>query len=835
MKILCCTCRHGICGQKERRMGIRELIGKQYIVFDGGFGSQLQARGVKAGQNSTVINITDPALVRSIHEDYLNAGAFCVTANTFGADRLHINGDGPSLEDVITAAGKNAREAVLSCGKKPSEDAFIFYDMAPTGRLLKPLGDLDFEECIDIFKEEVVIAEKSGLFDAFIIETMTDLYEVKAALLAVKENSDKPVIASVTFQDNGKMLTGASPVQAVTLIEGLGADMVAVNCSLGPSELMPIVKEMLSVATIPMLVQANAGLPKFRDGQTYYDITPEDFASSVSEMIDSGISGFGGCCGTTPDHIRACCGLIEGRELVFTPAPKKTRVTGTTTCVEIGPRVIRCGERLNPTGKKKMKQALLEGRLYDIVDEGLRQVEAKADVLDVNVGVPGIDETKTMTDLVMMLQEVIDLPLQIDSSDPDVIARACRLYNGIPLINSVNGKKEIMDRVFPSVAKYGGVVLGLCIDEDGIPPTAPERFMIAERIVEEAAKYGIGRHRIIIDSLVLTASAQQKEVIETARCVGLVTEKLGCNTALGLSNVSFGLPNRPLINRTFLVMALYAGLKMPILNPMDRELMGAIDAFEVLNASDEGATDYIEKHVNDVTAAPAAAAAAPAGADAAGSPAGGSELEGSDLFKAVVKGQKHNAVEAVKAMTEMPPLEIVSDHLIPALDKVGKDYDAGKIFLPQLMVSAETAKIVFDEIKGKLTTSGSGEKKGPIVIATVEADVHDIGKNIVKVVLQSYGFEVIDLGKDVKAQVVVDAVREYKPVAVGLSALMTTTVVYMEKTIKALRAEGFDIPVFCGGAVLTQDVTDNIGGDYYARDAMESVRICEKLNEERRK
>ena len=804
---------------------IRNRIGKEFIVFDGGFGSQLQARGVKTGENSAEINIKDPDLVTAIHKDYLKAGAMCLTTNTFGADRYHVREDGPSLKEMIEAACRNAASARDEINK----DAYICYDMAPTGKLLKPLGDLDFEEAYDVFSEQVRHAVGTGLIDGFIIETFTDLYEMKAAMLAVKENSDLPLITSVTFQENGKMLTGASPVQAVTLLENLGTDMIAVNCSLGPDELMPIIEQMLDTAVKPMLVQPNAGLPKFRDGKTYYDVTPDDFSKSIGILIDKGIAGFGGCCGTTPDHIRACVEESKKHSFSYSPKEYKTRVTGTTTCVELGPRVIRCGERLNPTGKKKMKQALLEGRLFDIVDDGVAQIDEGADVLDVNVGVPGIDEAGTMTQLMLMLQEVIDAPLQIDSSDPKVIEKACRLYNGIPLINSVNGKKEVMDAVFPSVAKYGGVVLGLCIDEDGIPPKAEDRFKIAQRIVDEAAKYGIHKSRIVIDSLVLTASAQQKEVIETVKCVGYVTDRLGCCTALGLSNVSFGLPNRPLINRTFLVMAMYAGLKMPIMNPRDRELMGAIDAFEVLNAHDGNAEDYIARHVNDVTAAavPSAGAAPSKGTKA-------DDLEGSDLFRAIVRGQKHNATEAVRAMDDTDPLAIVSEHLIPALDKVGCDYDKGKIFLPQLMVSAETAKLVFDEIKGRLDSASSGEKKGPIVIATVEADVHDIGKNIVKVVLQSYGFDVIDLGKDVKAEVICDAVREYKPLAVGLSALMTTTVVFMEKTIKALREMGSDVPVFCGGAVLTQDVTDNIGGDYYAADAMESVRICEELCEKRK-
>ena len=798
---------------------IRELIGKEFIIFDGGFGSQLQARGVKAGENSAMINIKNPELVTAIHADYLNSGSICITTNTFGADSFHIDSE-EELTKIINAAVDNAQAAIAQTGK----DAYVFYDMAPTGKLLKPLGDLDFEDAYEVFAQQVRIAAANPKVDGIIIETFTDLYEMKAAILAAKENSNLPVIASVTYSENGNMLTGASPVQVVTVLQGLGVDMMAVNCSLGPKELMPIVQKMLDEANLPILVQPNAGLPVFKDGQTIFLVGPEEFSDYIGQLIDNGIAGFGGCCGTTPAHIKASCDVMQNHKFSFEPKPIKTRVTGTTTCVEIGPRVIRCGERLNPTGKKKMKLALAEHRLYDIVDEGVAQVDAGADVLDVNVGVPGIDETGVMTELIQLLQEVIDVPLQVDSTNFETLEKACRIYNGVPLINSVNGKQEVMDAVFPIVKKYGGVVLGLCINEDGIPPTAEERFAIAMNIVNEAAKYGIPKERIIIDSLVLTASAQQKEVIETAKCVGLVTERLGIGTALGLSNVSFGLPNRPLINRTFLVMALYAGLKMPILNPLDKELMGAIDAFEVLNYSDLNAEDYIGKHVNDVTTT--AATAVPANTAA---PAADSGLEGSELFVAIVKGQKHNAVEAVKKMDSVPPLEIVSEHLIPALDKVGQDYDKGKIFLPQLMQSAETSKLVFDEIKEKLVSNDGGEKKGPIVIATVEADVHDIGKNIVKVVLQSYGFEVIDLGKDVKADVIVEATKQHKPIAVGLSALMTTTVVFMEKTIKALKEAGLNVPVFCGGAVLTQDVCDNIGGDYYTKDAMDSVRVCEKL------
>ncbi|MCQ2515588.1 MAG: homocysteine S-methyltransferase family protein [Saccharofermentans sp.] len=795
-------------------MDIRSVLGKELLVFDGGFGSQLQARGVKPGTNSADINIMNPELVYAIHKDYIDAGTNCIVTNTFGADRFHIE-DYEKLKANILAACDNARRAA----KDGDHEVNVFYDMAPTGKLLKPLGDLDFEDAVECFKEQVLIARDH--VDGFIIETMTDLYEVKAAILAVKENTDKPLFCSVTFQENGKMLTGASPVQAVTLMEALGVDMIAINCSLGPKELEPVIMEMLSVATKPMLVQPNAGLPVFVNGETSYNVTAEEFSQYIEKFFEAGISAFGGCCGTTPEHIRLSYEKVKGRELKFKPAPVATRVTGTTTYVEFKNRVVRCGERLNPTGKKKMKLALQEGRLYDIVDEGVLQVEAGADVLDVNVGVPGIDETAVMTELILNLQEVIDVPLQIDSSNPETLEKACRLYNGIPLINSVNGKQEVMDNVFPIVKKYGGVVLGLCIGEDGIPPTANERFAIANKIVNEAAKYGISKNRIIIDSLVLTASAQQKEVMETIKCVKLVTDELGCGTALGLSNVSFGLPNRPLINRTFLVMALLSGLKLPILNPLDKELMGAIDAFEVLNFTDENAADYIMRHSSDVVASASAAPKADAPASAS------EELDGSPLYKAVVKGQKHQAVDIVRAMTD-EPLAIVSDHIIPALDTVGKNYDTGKIFLPQLMIAAETAKLVFDEIKGKLV-SDSGATKGPVIIATVKNDVHDIGKNIVKVVLQSYGFEVVDLGKDVDPEVIYQAVCQYKPIAIGLSALMTTTVISMADTIDFLRKRKVSIPVFCGGAVVTEEVVKNIGGDYYTADAMESVRVCEEL------
>lgn len=795
-----------------------------YIVFDGGFGSMLQRKGVGAKTNGLMLNILNPQIVIDIHEEYLRAGSTAITTNTFGCDRFHVSELDKTIEEVIDAAINNARIARDNI----NPDAKIYCDIAPTGKLLEPLGDLSFDDAYEVFKEQVVAADKK--VDGFIIETFSDLHEMKAAILAVKENSDLPVISSCTFTSSGNMLTGASPLQMVTLLEALDVDMLALNCSLGPKELMPIVEAILDKAVKPLLVQPNAGLPRLDNGVTYYDVTPEEFASYIDRMLDLGIAGFGGCCGTTPEHICEAKKCLEGRSFSYRGLsnPVVTRVTGTLKTVEFTNRVVRCGERLNPTGKPKMKAALREERYDDIVQEGISQVEAGSDCLDVNVGLPGIDETKVMSYLIKELQSLIGVPLQIDSSNPETLERACRIYNGVPLINSVNGKQEVMDNVFPIVKKYGGVVIGLCIGDDGIPPLAEDRFKIANKIIAEASKYGIPKNRIIIDSLVLTASAQQKEVMETIKCVRLVTDNLNIPTCLGLSNVSFGLPNRPLINKTFLAMALVNGLKLPILNPLDRELMSTIDAFEVLNASDENANEYIVKHADDVVLKPGATIIVDNGNSGAASQDSSSVTSMPPLYEAIVKGQKANAIKAVADLKDKKPLEIVEEFLIPALDKVGVDYDKGKIFLPQLMMSAETAKVVFDELK-PLMVQTSGQKKGPVVIATVEADVHDIGKNIVKVVLESYGFEVVDLGKDVKASVILEAALKYKPIAIGLSALMTTTVVYMQKTIDLLKENNVTIPTIVGGAVLTEEVKNQIGGSYYARDAVETVKICESL------
>lgn len=585
-------------------------------------------------------------------------------------------------------------------------------------------------------------------------------------------------------------------------------DALGVNCSLGPKELKPIIEQILNEASVPVILQPNAGLPCLEHGETHYHVTPEEYVEEMQEYMAAGAAVVGGCCGTTPEFIRQLSQAAPKMTSART-VEKKTKISGPTQTVVLGDKVIVCGERLNPTGKKKMKKALLEKRYDELVVEAIRQEEAGAQVLDVNVGLPGIDEPETMKKVIKLLQEVITLPLQIDSSNPEAIEKACRYYNGKPIINSVNGKDEVMEAVFPIVQKYGGVVIGLTLDE-GIPLKAEERFEIAEKIIKKAEEYGIGKEDIIIDCLTLTASAQQKEVRETLRAMKMVKE-LGVHTVLGVSNVSFGLPNRPLLNRTFLTLAMEAGLDLPIINPLDEELMGTIDAFHVLFYNDVDSQIYIQKQ---------------SGEAAVKTPAKEVSFELKDIIMRGLKDEVEGAVS--KKLAEMEPLSVVNEEIIPALDIVGKEYESGKIFLPQLIQSAETTKKAFEIIKESFALK-EGEEKGPVMIATVEGDIHDIGKNIVKVVLESYGYRVIDLGKDVKAGDVVEACRKYQPKAIGLSALMTTTVASMEKTIRALKEDGCRAPVWVGGAVLTEDIAADIGADYYTEDAMASVNLLEKI------
>lgn len=783
---------------------LRDRIGKDLLIFDGAMGTQLQNAGLKAGDIPEELSIEQPELLRGIHKKYLDAGAHFITTNTFGCNRLKMADAKYPAQEMLLSAVKNARQARAEAGRE--EDAYVVLDIGPIGQLLEPMGTLTFDEAYDIILEQIIPVKDQ--VDAVLFETMSDLYEVKAGVLAVKEHTDLPVFVTMTFEQNGRTLSGNDPETFVNVAEGLGADVVGVNCSLGPEELKPIIQEILETASVPVMLQPNAGLPCLEHGETHYHVTPEEYVEAMKDYMEQGAAIVGGCCGTTPEFIeklsKAAPETVAERKVL-----KKTRVSSQTQTVTFGNRVIVCGERLNPTGKKKMKQALIEERYDELVVEAVRQEEAGAQVLDVNVGLPGIDEPKTMKRVIRLLQEVITLPLQIDSSNAEAIEKACRYYNGKPLINSVNGKDEVMEAVFPIVRKYGGVVIGLTLDE-GIPLKAEERFEIAKKIIKKAEQYGIGKEDIIIDCLTLTASAQQKEVRETLRAMKMVKE-LGVHTVLGVSNVSFGLPNRPLLNRTFLTLAMEAGLDLPIINPLDTELMGTIDAFHVLFYKDVDSQNYIKSQSKE-TASP-------------------SRVQESTftLRDIIIHGLKDEVKQATaEELSKREPLEVINQVIIPALNEVGKDYETGKIFLPQLIQSAETTKKAFEVVKESFATN-DGEEKGPILMATVEGDIHDIGKNIVKVVMESYGYRVIDLGKDVKVEKVVEAWKKYRPKAIGLSALMTTTVVSMERTIQALKKEGCNAPIWVGGAVLTEDIAKNIGADYYAEDAMASVTLLEKV------
>lgn len=784
---------------------LRERIGKDLLIFDGAMGTQLQNAGLEAGAIPEELNVERPELLVSIHRKYLEAGADFITTNTFGCNRLKMEHAKYGVKEMLLAAVENAKEARKQAGRE--EDAYIVLDIGPIGQLLEPMGTLTFDEAYDIILEQVEIVKDQ--VDVVLFETMSDLYEVKAGVLAVKEHTDLPVFVTMTFEQNRRTLSGNDPVTFVNVAEGLGVDALGVNCSLGPEELKPIIDEILDCASVPVMLQPNAGLPCLEHGETHYHVTADEYVEAMKDYMARGAAIVGGCCGTTPEFIEKLAQAAP-KTVADRIVTKKTRVSSQTKTVTFGDKVIVCGERLNPTGKKKMKKALLEERYDELVVEAVKQDEAGAEVLDVNVGLPGIDEPETMKQVIRLLQEVITLPLQIDSSNPEAIEKACRYYNGKPLINSVNGKDEVMEAIFPIVKKYGGVVIGLTLAE-GIPLKAEERFEIAQKIIKKAESYGIGKEDIIIDCLTLTASAQQKEVKETLKAMKMVKE-LGVHTVLGVSNVSFGLPNRPLLNRTFLTLAMEAGLDLPIINPLDQELMSTIDAFHVLFYKDIDSQQYIKNQSQAETKTTVAPAKA-----------------GFDLKEIIIHGLKDEVEASVRqSLEDTQPLDLINQVIIPALDVVGKDYETGKIFLPQLIQSAETTKKAFEIVKESFS-SNEGEEKGPIMIATVEGDIHDIGKNIVKVVLESYGYKVIDLGKDVKIEKVVEAYHKYQPKAIGLSALMTTTVVSMEKTIQKLKEDGCNCPIWVGGAVLTEDIAKDIGADYYTEDAMASVNLLEQI------
>ncbi len=770
-------------------------LGKKILLFDGGMGSEIE----KIGLSHLIpedLNITHSEEIKNIHKSYSNSDI--ITTNTFGLSRLKYKGT-YDIKELAIKAIDNAR----STGK------LVFFDIGPTGKMLKPLGDLEFDDCYNNYKEIVEITR--DLVDGYILETFSDLYEIKAAILAVKENSDKPVFATMTFDSSQRTLTGSTPEIVINTLEGLGVDCLGVNCSLGPKELKPIIEKFIDNAHKPIIIQPNRGLPKLKNGKTYYDLSFEEFDEYMKLYVEMGVSVIGGCCGTNPEFINGIS-KYKGLRVNRKEVGYKTIINSQSVLVEIN-NVLVCGERLNPTGKKKLKQALIDGNYDYLVEEAIKQAEAGANLLDLNVGVPKIDEVTTMHNAIVKVQEYCDLPIQIDSSNKDAIEIALRYYNGVPLINSVNGEKEVMDRVFPLAKKYGAVVLGLALDENGVPKTAEERFEIAKRIIEYAKSYGIPKEKIMIDTLVLTASAEQDLVKETLKGLSLV-RTLGVKTALGVSNVSFGLPNRGLLNKTFLSLAMYAGLNMPIMNPLDTEMMNAIKAYNVLLAIDKGSNEYINAFQDAdnqvISATP----------------------QSLTLYDAVKKGLKPEIKNlTLKELEANDPIFVINEILIKALSDVGSLYEKGKLFLPQLISAAEAAKEAFAVISEKFPKSE--KKKATIVMATVKGDVHDIGKNICKVVLESYGYDVIDLGKDTPIEKVVEADNKYHPFAIGLSALMTTTVLSMEDTIKALRKNNTKAKIFVGGAVVTENIAKEINADYYSKDALSLVNMMEELLNEK--
>ncbi len=907
------------------------LDGTSFLLFDGAMGTMLQQRGLDAGELPELLCITNPDEITAIHRAYVEAGSLVATTNTFGANELKL-GNRAAVEDVFAHA--------VSCARA-SGAAYVAADIGPTGALLEPLGTLSFDRAYDLFAREVKAADAAGA-DLFIIETMTDLLEMKAAVLAAKENSDLPIFATMTFGEDGRTFLGTSPAVAVAALDALGVNALGVNCSLGPDALAPLVTEMLSVATCPVIVQANAGLPSIVDGRTVYSIDPQSYAQSIARIVDAGASIIGGCCGTDPTYIRLLADVLEKRE---TPAPRSIeqapRLTSAQNLVELHGRDIAViGERINPTGKKKLKQALRDKDYDYVINMALDQAEAGSDLLDVNAGLPEIDEGATLIELVKQIQSVCGLPLQIDSSDPAAVEGAVRHYAGKALINSVNGKADNLAAVLPIAAHYGCAVVGLTLDEGGIPSTAEKRFAIAERIVNEANRYGIPREDVYIDCLTMAASTNQSEVIEILRTLRMVKEHLGVRTVLGVSNISFGLPAREVVNSAFLAAAFAAGLDMPILNPMNERFAETVAAWKLLCGQDEGATAFVEnfssykpmtKRIEETRAeaartaaaqasaqaaadvaaaatnaaaliaqgipvggapksapsavssslgaaaarafAPSAASAqatAPAAAagavfpvtnastrngadgvtesagDASGANVGGSAVDGSasdtpasgtldaasaELRELVVSGRKGAAGEATKrVIAAHDPLYAINECLIPALDIVGDRFEAGTFFLPQLMASAEAAKAGFDVVKSQLASEGTTESdKGPVALATVKGDIHDIGKNIVKMLLENYGFKVYDLGRDVDPSVVLDCVRDHDVKLVGLSALMTTTVHNMKETIDLIHKEFPDTKVFVGGAVLNEEYAKMVGADYYTKDAAASARVATEL------
>ena len=793
------------------------------LFLDGGMGTQLQAKGLQPGEIPELWNLTRPQDVRAVHEAYFAAGADVVYANTFGANPAKYHGDAP-LADVIAAGVALAREAADRSGGR----RLVALDVGPTGRLLKPAGDFAFDAAYDAFAEQIRLGVQAGA-DLIAIETMGDAYELKAAVLAAKENASLPILATVALGDDGKLLTGADVECVAALLEGLRVDALGLNCGFGPDRMLPFVKRLAAATALPLAVKPNAGLPKVVDGRTVFTVGPEAFAQDVAALVEAGASIVGGCCGTTPAHIAAVRSALAQCAPVTRPAPRPaTVVTSGSRAVEIPfDDTIIIGERINPTGKKKLRAALTEGDVAYVLREAVSQAEAGAHVLDVNVGVPGLDEPAVLDATIQAVQSVTDLPLQIDTSDPQALERALRRYNGKALVNSVNGKEESMAAVLPLVAKYGGAVVALTLDENGIPPTAEGRLAIARKILSRGAEYGLTPADFVIDVLCLAVSADAESANVILDALRRVREELGCRTCLGVSNISFGLPARPLLNATFYTMALANGLSAGIVNPLASDMMSAYRAFRALTGKDRTCSDWIAAFKDWSPAAhalPGSAANAPSPrkADATGE---------SPLSAAIRRGLKADAAAGAKAAIAegAAPLDVIGKTIVPALETVGKGFEEGRVFLPQLLMAAEAAGAAFEVVRAAMPAREAGSVKGPIIIATVKGDIHDIGKNICRALLENYGFKVIDLGRDVPPETIVAAARREKARLVGLSALMTTTVCFMEQTVRMIHDALPDCKVTVGGAVLTADYAAKIGADFYSKDAMELVRLAEKM------
>ncbi|MBR5143851.1 MAG: homocysteine S-methyltransferase family protein [Clostridia bacterium] len=785
-------------------MKITEYIKNHVVVLDGGMGTLLQAKGLQAGENPEMWNITHPEIVTEIHKAYLDAGSNIICTNTFGANTLKFTM--PELEEIVATAINNARSAIqVSDG---DQDKWIALDIGPTGRMLKPLGELDFEDAVSIFAETVKLGVKYGAY-LIVVETMADSYETKAALLAAKENSHLPVFVSNAYGSDGKLMTGATPMAMVALLEGMGADAIGVNCSLGPKALVPVVEEYLKYSSTPVILKPNAGLPRIENGITVYDLSASEFAVDCSNLVRMGVRAVGGCCGTTPEYISAL--VKEIKEI----SPKELSKKGVklassyTHAVEFGKRPLLIGERINPTGKPRFKEALLGGDIEYILREAVGEEEAGAHILDVNVGLPGVCEKEMLPTVIRRIQEITTLPLQIDTADPVALERSLRCYNGKAMVNSVNGKAESMAAVFPLVKKYGGVVVCLTLDEDGIPESAEKRFAIAKKIYDEAQKYGIDSKDLIFDPLAMTVSTNKNAARETLLAVKMINDQLGCHTILGVSNVSFGMPNRDVLNASFLTLAMANGLTAAIINPHSEEIMKAYRSYLALSGFDLAVDEFIAS----VTKADCS-----------------SDRDVNDLRHAIVKGLRDRTkVLANELIKSTDPLEIIGQYIVPALDEVGEGYEKKEIYLPGLLMSAEAAGVAFEVIKSAMR-DGENATKCSVVLATVKGDIHDIGKNIVKLLLENYGFNVTDLGKDVSPERIAEKAARLDAKIVGLSALMTTTLPAMEETIRLVRKHAPKCKIMVGGAVLTESYAKDIGADFYGRDAMDAVRYAEQID-----